>query len=77
VLAAARRAMRPGISAEQAVLIGYAEVAGEPIHPSAFDDAAVLLRAECLLDDGVRVEKALRTARAELVTWSLLYEAGL
>ncbi len=71
LLAAARRALRPGINDHQAVVIGYAELTGEPLDPWAFDDAAVVLRAERLLLDGLPVDEALRTAREEHATWNL------
>jgi hypothetical protein len=71
VVAAARRVLGPGISEYQALLIGYAEVTGEPLDPYSFDDAAILLRAERLLHEGFVVPDALRSAREECVTWSV------
>jgi hypothetical protein len=67
---AARRALRPGLSAHQAVVVGYAQLVGEPLDPFAFDDAAVILRAERLLLEGLSAPDAVRAARDELVTWA-------
>lgn len=74
LVAAARRVLRPGISEHQAVVIGYAELVGVPLDPFAFDDAAIILRAERLLIDGVVVPEAVATARREMATWNV--EAG-
>lgn len=70
LLVAARRYLRPGITREQAVLLGYAELEGNPLDPHGFDDAATLLRAERLFLDGVNANTALSTARSELPTWN-------
>jgi hypothetical protein len=59
-----------GLTAEQACVIGYSELTGEPLNPYAFDDAAVILRAERLVLDGLLLEVALGTARRELVTFN-------
>jgi hypothetical protein len=74
VIAAARREVRDGISPEMAVLIGYSAAAGERLNPEAFDDSAILLRAERLLDDGMRLGEAITEARENLVTWALPQE---
>jgi hypothetical protein len=71
LLAAAREELRPGLRPEQAIVIAYARLAGSPLDPFGFDDAAVILRAERLLLDGLGVTDAVATAREELVTWSV------
>ena len=68
---AAHRYHGPGITWCQAIILGFAELTGEPLDPYAFDDAAILLRAERLFQEEVAVDEALRTAREELVTWSV------
>ena len=68
---AAHRHHRKGISQHQAVVLGYAELVGTPLDPEAFDDAAILLRAERLLLEDVGLSEALGTARRERVTFSL------
>lgn len=70
LLAAAREHVRPGISFEQGVVIGYSQLSGEELDPWNFDDAAVILRAERLIHDGVNVGIAIRAARDELVRWA-------
>ena len=69
--AAAHRHYRPGISKRQAIVLGFAELTGQPLDPDAFDDSAILLRAERLLLDGVRIGEALAVARTELATWGV------
>jgi hypothetical protein len=66
LLAAARRHLRPGITPQVALVLGYAEVGGQPLDPENFDDAAVILRAERLVLDDVPVELALSTALKEI-----------
>ena len=68
LLVAARRHQRPGISDRVALVLGYTDLVGYPLDPEAFDDAAVLLRAERLLMDDVPLREALRTACTECVT---------
>jgi hypothetical protein len=68
---AARRHYRPGISPHQAIILGYAELAGCPLDPAGFDDSAVMLRAERLVLDDVPVGEALATARREAATWGV------
>jgi hypothetical protein len=70
LLAAARRHLRPGISADQALVLAFAELTESPLDPWSFDDAAVLLRAERLLIEGVRVSDALDTARTEKASFA-------
>ena len=70
LLDAARRHRRPGINARVALVLAYAELEGNRLDPEAFDDAAVILRAERLLMDDVPVVLALATAREELVTFA-------
>ena len=43
LLEVARRHHRPGINADVALILGYAELAGAPLDPYGFDDAAVIL----------------------------------
>lgn len=69
--AAAHRHYQPGISKRQAIVLGYAELTGQPLDPFGFDDAAILLRAERLVLDGVGLGQALAVARAESVTWGV------
>ena len=64
LLAAARRHQRPGISSRQAFALAYAELVGSPLDPWSFDDAAVILRAESLMIEGLDVATAVETARA-------------
>ena len=59
-----------GITAEQAAVLALADLEDSPLDPYSFDDAAVLLRAERLVIDGVGVEDALVTALRELATWN-------
>jgi hypothetical protein len=71
LLEAARSALGPGITASEAIIVGYSQLVGEPLDPFAFDDAAVIARAERLLAEGIGVEDAVATARAELATWRI------
>jgi hypothetical protein len=50
----------------QAVLIAYSETDGNPLDPCDSDDAAVLLRAEQLVEGGTTVREAIAQARDEL-----------
>ena len=61
--------LRPGLSLEFAIVTAYAGLVGAPLDPFDFDDAAVILRAERLIAEGLDVSEALGTARAELATW--------
>ena len=70
LVAAANRALQPGIRREEAVVIGYAELVGEPLDPFDFDHAAIILRAARLCMDGLGVGEAVRTARHEQATWN-------
>lgn len=74
---AARRLMQPGITPEHAVVIAYSDLAGKPLDPWAFDDAAIILRAERLLIEGLLVADAVETARAEFVTWNVMPLEGV
>ena len=67
---AARRHRRPGISVRQAFVLAYAELTDAPLDPWSFDDAAVILRAETLLIEGLDVVTAVATARAEFATFA-------
>ena len=69
LLVAAREALEPGLGAELAVVVGYSRLMGEPLDPHRYDDAALLLRASRLLDEGLSIADALGTARAELAMW--------
>ena len=60
-----------GITPEQAVIFACAELSGSPLDPFGFDDAAILLRAERLVVDGLAASEALSTAQSELVTWEV------
>jgi hypothetical protein len=70
ILSRARRHLRPGIPAEAAVVLAYAELDDRPLDPWRFDDAAIVLRAERLLIEGLTVAEALEAARAEHPTWA-------
>lgn len=70
LLDAARRYQHPGVSADQAIVLAFAELAGAPLDPWSLDDAAVVCRAETLILDGLGVADAVATAREELATWS-------
>lgn len=59
-----------GISAEACVVLAAAELSGCPLDVWDFDDAAVVLRAEALVVDGLAASEALVAARAELATWA-------
>lgn len=72
LLEAARDALKPGVRPAEAVVLAYAKLVGEPLDPEGFDDAAVLLRAVRLLDDGMSVVEAVATARREGATWGLV-----
>jgi hypothetical protein len=72
LLEAARVALKPGVRPEEAVVLAYAKLVGEPLDPRGFDDAAILLRAVRLLDDEMSVAEAVATARREGATWGLV-----
>jgi hypothetical protein len=59
-----------GISPEACVVLAVAELREEPLDVFAFDDAAIVLRAERLVLDGMSAGEALATARTEHTTWS-------
>lgn len=69
LLEAARTEVRQGLGSEAAVVVAWSRLTGEPLDPYGFDDAAVILRAERLIVDGLGVADAVAAARAELVTW--------
>jgi len=71
IAAAARRLWRPGLSKLQAVICAVAELDGRPLDPEGFDDAAVILRCERLIREGVDVTEAIAAARRELTTWGI------
>lgn len=75
LLAAAREARTSGagywLSAEEAIVVGFAGLMGAPLHPFSWDDSAVILRARELLDEGLDVAEAVRTARDEAATWGI------
>jgi len=68
---AAHRHRRQGISNRQALILAYAELIGAALDPYAFDDAAILIRAERLLLEDLGLSEALNSARLELVTWGV------
>lgn len=74
VIAAARQELRDGISIEIAALIGCSAVMGKRLDPEAFDDSAILLRAERLVADGMRLDEAVAEARENFVAWTLPQE---
>ena len=76
IVVAARRLSRPGLSKLQAVICAVAELHDTPLDPDGFDDAAVILRCERLVRDGVDVAEALAAARRELTTWGIPQERG-
>ncbi len=51
-------------------MLAAAELSGSPLDVWDFDDAAVVLRAEALVVDGLAASAALEAARAELATWA-------
>ena len=67
---AARPHLQRGITPEQAIILGFADLTGEPLDPHRADDAAVLLRAERLLRDCGSVRDALATAHNERATFT-------
>jgi len=67
---AARARIQAGISREQALILGYADLTSQPLDPWLPDEAAILLRAERLLIDGVHIADALDTARREAATFA-------
>lgn len=70
LLEAVKRAYEPpGITQLQALVLGYCEVTHQPLDPWLLDDAAIILRAETLLHEGLLVDEAVRTARHEHATW--------
>ena len=71
IVVVARRLLQPGLSKLQCVICAVAELDGQPLNPAAFDDAAVILRCERLVGDGLDLGEALRTARAERITWRI------
>jgi hypothetical protein len=72
LLAAARAELRPGLTRMQAVIVGYSGLIGARLDPSGFDDSAVILRAERLLEEGLSVVDAVEAASREGVTWGLV-----
>lgn len=64
LLVAAKQELRRGIHPTEAVVLAYAQLAGEPLNPEVFDDAANA--AALRRDDG---PEAVATARAEGATW--------
>ena len=74
--AAAREFALPGVPLPVAFVLAYATLAGEPLDIEAFDDSAVVARARRLVEDGVGLSEALRTAHAERVTWRIPEEAA-
>lgn len=72
LIEAARAELRPGLSRRQAIVIGFSALLGERLDPERFDDAALILRAERLLLEGLSVVDAVATARAEAVTWGIV-----
>ena len=65
-----RLATQGGITPEECVVLAAAELAGAPLDPFVFDDAALLHRAERLVIDGFAASDALTTARAEQASWA-------
>ena len=70
VRARAAELVRPGINRRVALICAYAELAGDPLDPEVRDDAAVILRSERLLLDGLAVDAALAVARGEMIAWA-------
>ena len=71
IVLVARRMSRPGLSKLQAVICAVAELEGTPLDPMGFDDAAVILRCERLIREGVDVAEAIAAAGRELTTWGI------
>ncbi len=59
-----------GVSPELCVVLAVAELGDAPLDPFDFDDAAIVVRAETLVIDGMAASEALATARAECATWA-------
>ena len=59
--------IRPGINRHCALILAYAELAGDPLDPYDRDDAAVILSAERLLLDGLPLPASIGAARAEMI----------
>ena len=70
LIATARRHRRPGISTLQSFVLAYAELSDASLDPWSFDDAAVILRAESLLIEGLDLATAVATARGEFATFA-------
>ena len=71
IVVVARRLLQPGLSKLQCVICAVAELDGQPLDPEAFDDAAVILRCERLIREGIDVTEAIGAARRELTTWGI------
>lgn len=71
LLAAAREEIRPGLRPEQAIVVAYSKLADDPLDPFGFDAAAVILRAERLVLEGVGLADAVGTVRKERATWTV------
>ena len=56
----------PGISQSVALVIEHSKLDDASLDPHAFDDAAVIVRAETLVLEGVDVAEAIYSARVEL-----------
>lgn len=76
IVVVARRLLRPGLSKLQAVICAVAELEGTPLDPEGFDDAAVILRCERLIREGVDAVESVAAARRELTTWGIPQNRG-
>ena len=74
IVVVARRLQQPGLTKLQCVICAVAELDGQPLDPFAFDDAAILLRCELLISEGIDVTEAIAAARRELTTWGIPQE---
>ena len=72
LLVAARAELRPGLTRMQAVIVGYSGLVGARLDPCGFDDSALILRAERLLEEGLSVVDAVEAATREGVTWGFI-----
>ena len=70
LIATARRHRRQGISTLQSFVLAYAELSDASLDPWSFDDAAVILRAESLLIEGLDLATAVATAGAEFAAFA-------
>lgn len=62
----AQQYLVPGIRPEEALVIAYADLDGQPLDPEVFDDAALILCAGRRVLDGDNLGDAIAYARQEL-----------